>query len=106
MITYTVRPLLGIPLTWVTEITHIQPDRYFVDEQRRGPYALWHHEHHVGEERGGTRMTDRITYAPPLGWLGDAVHPLLIRPKLESIFNHRHQVLEGLFGQAEPLSDE
>lgn len=98
MIAYTVRPLFGIPLQWVTEITHIREGSYFVDEQRMGPYALWHHEHWVEPEGEGTRMMDRITYAPPLGWLGRLAHPLLIRPKLNEIFSYRRRALENRFG--------
>ncbi|MGM0505623.1 MAG: SRPBCC family protein, partial [Bacteroidota bacterium] len=99
MISYIVRPLLGFPVRWVTEITHITEGEYFVDEQRIGPYALWHHEHHIRPNRNGTSMLDRITYAPPLGWLGALVHPILVRPKLDAIFDYRHQALERLYGR-------
>lgn len=98
MIEYRVRPLLGIPLTWLTEITQVRDREYFVDEQRRGPYALWHHEHWFRAlPDGNVEMEDRITYAPPLGPLGTLVHPWLIRPQLERIFAHRARVMAELF---------
>lgn len=98
VIAYTVRPLAGIPMTWVTEITHIRDMSYFVDEQRMGPYALWHHEHHIRPADGGTLMEDIISYAPPFGVLGALVHPFLIRPQLEKIFAFRGKALAQIFG--------
>jgi len=71
IITYKVTPLLGIKLNWMTEITQVKQGEYFVDEQRTGPYALWHHEHHFTEIKGGVHMTDIVHYALPLDLLGD-----------------------------------
>ena len=103
MIEYRVRPLLGIPLTWLTEITHVSDGEYFVDEQRRGPYTLWHHEHWFRAlPDGRVEMEDRVTYAPPLGPLGTLVHPLLIRPQLEKIFTHREKLMADLFPRGDP----
>lgn len=98
MIAYRVKPILGLPMTWVTEITHVKEGIYFVDEQRKGPYSLWHHEHWVEEIPGGTLMTDLVSYYPPMGFLGDIVHPLLIRPRLKEIFEYRRRSLEEIFG--------
>jgi ligand-binding SRPBCC domain-containing protein len=96
---YTVKPLLGIPLEWVTEITHIKENVFFVDEQRIGPYSIWHHEHHFEAIEGGVRMLDRVSYQIPLGFLGKLAHPILVEPKLKEIFNYRWNKVEELFGK-------
>ncbi|MEZ4982707.1 MAG: SRPBCC family protein [Saprospiraceae bacterium] len=85
MIKYTVKPMLGIPLTWVTEITHVEPLEYFVDEQRVGPYAIWHHQHFFKKIDGGIEMTDIVDYKLPLGPIGDIFHPILVKSRLEHI---------------------
>lgn len=97
IVVYRIRPLLRIPVTWVTEITHLEEGRYFVDEQRSGPYALWHHEHRIEAVEGGTRMTDLVSYAPPFGPLGRLAHALFLRRTLGGIFDHRRAVLDRLF---------
>ncbi|MCB0478543.1 MAG: SRPBCC family protein [Crocinitomicaceae bacterium] len=94
IISYKVKPLLGIPTTWVTEITHVQDLHYFVDEQRIGPYKMWHHEHFLEEKDGGVVMKDIISYQPPFGFLGRIANTLVIKSKLSSIFNYRFKVLE------------
>ncbi|QFZ53643.1 SRPBCC family protein [Oceanihabitans sp. IOP_32] len=99
IIQYIVTPILGIKTTWVTEITHVKDKRYFVDEQRFGPYALWHHKHFINEINGGVEMEDIIDYKVPFGLLGQWVHPILVKPKLEEIFNYRTSKLETLFGK-------
>lgn len=94
MIQYFVSPLLGIPMSWLTEITQIQKPHYFVDEQRIGPYRLWHHEHFfqcVDTEH--TEVRDLVHYVPPLGPLGAILNKLLIRPQLEAIFDFRETQL-------------
>lgn len=98
VITYTVTPILNIPLFWMTEITHVQEGRFFVDEQREGPYALWHHQHHFKEIPGGVEMTDLVHYKAPLGWLGDLANLFFIRRQLNQIFDYRWKVLEERFG--------
>ncbi len=98
IIQYIVRPVLGIKTKWVTEITHVVDGDYFVDEQRFGPYALWHHKHFIKEIDGGIEMEDIIDYKVPFGILGQLVHPILVKPKLEEIFNYRTKKLEDLFG--------
>ena len=99
IIQYIVTPVLGIKTKWVTEITHVRDLEYFVDEQRFGPYALWHHKHFIKEIEGGVEMEDIIDYKVPMGILGQMVHPFLVRPKLEEIFNYRTKKLEELFGK-------
>jgi ligand-binding SRPBCC domain-containing protein len=99
IIQYIVTPLLGIKTQWVSEITHIEDKKYFVDEQMYGPYALWHHKHFVKEIPGGVELEDVIDYKVPLGWLGQLVHPFLVKPKLEEIFNYRQEKLLELFGE-------
>jgi ligand-binding SRPBCC domain-containing protein len=98
IIQYIVTPVLGIKTKWVTEITHVMDKQYFVDEQRFGPYALWHHKHFIKEIKGGVEMEDIIDYKVPFGWLGQLVQPILVKPKLEEIFAYRTKKLEELFG--------
>jgi len=99
MIQYKVSPLLGIPLTWVSEISQVQEFEFFVDEQRVGPYALWHHQHHLAEINGGVLMTDIVNYKPPFGILGNLANSLLIKKQLRAIFEYRRTKLEELFGK-------
>lgn len=98
IIQYIVTPVLGIKTKWVTEITHVIDKHYFVDEQRFGPYALWHHKHFIKEIVGGVEMEDIIDYKVPFGFLGQLVQPILVKPKLEEIFNYRRKKLEEIFG--------
>ena len=99
IIQYIVTPVLGIKTNWVTEITHVVNKYYFVDEQRFGPYALWHHKHFIKEIDGGVEMEDIIDYKVPFGFLGRLVHPILVKPKLTEIFNYRTKKLIELFGE-------
>lgn len=99
IIQYIVTPVLGIKTKWVTEITHVQDKKYFVDEQRFGPYSLWHHKHFLKEIQGGVEMEDIIDYKIPLGILGQMVHPFLVKPKLDEIFEYRRKKLIELFGE-------
>ena len=99
IIQYIVTPVLGIKTKWITEITHVKDNEYFVDEQRFGPYALWHHKHFIKEINGGIEMEDIIDYKLPFGLLGQMAHPFLVKPKLEEIFNYRTKKLEELFGK-------
>lgn len=98
IIAYTVKPLLGIPVEWVTEITQVHKHKYFVDEQRKGPYKMWHHEHHFEEVEGGIKVIDIVSYELPLAPLGNLVHPWLVKPKLNEIFSYRTQVIKENFG--------
>lgn len=97
IISYTVRPLWGIPTNWVTEITHVEEKRYFIDEQRVGPYRLWHHQHIIEPHEKGVLMTDIVSYRPPLGFLGRIANTLVIRKKLNQIFEFRKTALETVF---------
>ncbi|WP_108867148.1 SRPBCC family protein [Aquimarina aquimarini] len=98
IIQYIVTPIAGIKNKWVTEITHIKDKEYFVDEQRFGPYALWHHTHFIKEIPNGIEMEDVIHYKIPFGIIGQCIHPLIIRPKLKEIFEYRKKKLIELFG--------
>jgi ligand-binding SRPBCC domain-containing protein len=95
-IEYRIRPL-GVSQRWVSEITEYEPPRLFVDEQRVGPYRRWHHRHEFREADGGTEIVDRVEYELPFGWLGRIVHGAVVRRQLESIFDHRGRVIDGLF---------
>jgi len=97
MIEYKVRPLLNIPLRWITEITHVKHQQYFVDEQRKGPYKIWHHEHHFKEVQGGVEMTDIVSYELPFGILGKMANPLIVKKKLDQIFAYRFKIVDELF---------
>jgi len=101
IIQYIVTPIAGIKMKWVTEITHVNEGKYFVDEQRFGPYKLWHHKHFINPIEGGTEMEDIVDYKVPMGYLGQAAHPFLVRPKLEEIFEYRQKKLTELFGKFE-----
>ncbi len=101
IIQYIVTPVMGIKTKWVTEITHVKDREYFVDEQRFGPYALWHHKHFIKPIDGGVEMEDIIDYKVPFGILGQMVHPFLVKPKLEEIFEYRQKKLVELFGKYE-----
>jgi len=99
IIQYIVTPVLGIKTKWVTEITHVVDKSFFVDEQRFGPYAFWHHKHFLKEVPGGVEMEDIIDYKIPFGILGQLVHPFLVKPKLNEIFTYRQHKLTALFGK-------
>jgi ligand-binding SRPBCC domain-containing protein len=97
IISYKVSPLLGLKTDWVTEITHVVDKLYFVDEQRIGPYALWHHQHILVPSEGGVLMKDIVTYAPPFGFLGAIMNSLIIKGKLNEIFEFRERCLKDMF---------
>ncbi len=96
-IRYTVRPILGIPLKWVTLITVAEAPHRFVDTQETGPYASWHHTHTFTAEGDGTAMHDRVEYRLPLGFLGEIAHRLFVKRQLNAIFDHRERVMHELF---------
>ena len=98
-IEYTVKPVFGIPMNWITEITHIKNMEYFVDEQRKGPYKIWHHEHHFKLVEGGIEMTDVVSYVLPFGILGKLAHVLFVKSALKKIFDYRHQKIEDIFNK-------
>ena len=98
IISYKVSPLFGIKTTWVTEITHIEDKKYFVDEQRVGPYAIWHHQHLITPIKNGVLMKDIVSYQPPFGFLGAIANTLIIRKKLKEIFDYRTVAVENKFG--------
>ena len=98
IIQYTVKPILGIKINWVTEITQVRDKEFFVDEQRFGPYTFWHHKHFIKEIEGGVIMEDVIHYKPPFGFVGVLLNFLFINSKLNSIFKHRELELIKTFG--------
>ena len=99
VIEYTVKPILGIPLYWMTEITHVQDKQYFIDEQRFGPYSLWHHQHHFKEIVGGVEMTDIVHYKLPFWFLGDIAQVVMVKKQLKEIFDFRFVAVEERFGK-------
>ena len=99
LITYTITPLLGVKMDWMTEITHVKDGEYFIDEQRFGPYALWHHEHHFKAIEGGVLMTDFLTYAVPFGVIGKLGNAVLIGKQVKKIFSYRDKAIVEMFGK-------
>jgi ligand-binding SRPBCC domain-containing protein len=97
VIEYRVTVFAGVRVRWLTEITHVEPMRRFIDEQRIGPYRLWIHEHRFESAEGGVWMTDQVTYALPFGLLGRLVHACFVRRRLEEIFDYRREVVERTF---------
>lgn len=99
MIRYKVSPLPGYRVSWCTEITHVSEGNYFVDEQREGPYAIWHHQHHLRDIDGGVLMTDIIHYKIPFGLLGRLANVLFVKRQLDRIFSYRLKKIEEMFGK-------
>lgn len=99
LIEYMVKPILGIPLYWMTEITQVEPLKYFIDEQRYGPYSFWHHQHHFKEVDGGVEMTDIVHYKIPFWFLGDIANSLIVKSQLQKIFDFRKEVTDKTFGK-------
>ena len=97
IVTYRVAPILGIKLNWVTEITHINNKMFFVDEQRFGPYIMWHHEHLFLQKGDKVEMTDKVSFKVPFGILGRIMTPIFVIPQLKKIFNYRYKLLEQKF---------
>lgn len=99
IIQYIVKPFPLVSTKWVTEITHVQKGTYFVDEQRFGPYSLWHHKHFIKEVTDGVEMEDIIDYKLPFGFLGQIMHPILVKKQLQKIFRFREKKLAEMFGE-------
>ncbi len=99
IITYYVRPVFNMKLFWMTEITHVKDKEYFIDEQRFGPYVLWHHSHFFKAIPGGVEMRDQVYYKLPFGPLGNLAHSLFVKSQLKGIFDYRFKVLEERFGK-------
>lgn len=93
IISYKINPFSWFQVTWVTEITQVIDKKFFIDEQRIGPYSFWHHQHFIEEYNGGVIMTDIVSYKPPFGILGNILNTLFIRKKLEAIFNFRSEAI-------------
>jgi ligand-binding SRPBCC domain-containing protein len=96
-IRYKITVFPFVRVDWLTEITHVKEPLEFIDEQRSGPYSLWHHRHHFQAVEGGVEMTDEVTYAVPFGWLGQVVHWIFVAREVNTIFDYRYRVLEKHF---------
>lgn len=99
LIAYHVKLIMGIKTKWVTEITQVREKEYFIDEQRVGPYTLWHHQHFIEVIKNGVLMTDIVSYKPPLSLLGNIANGLFIKKKLNQIFEFRKEALERKYGK-------
>lgn len=98
IITYTISPVLNISIKWATEITQIKEHKYFIDNQIKGPYTIWHHEHHFSKIENGIEMTDILFYDLPYGIFGKLLHKLFVKKKVEEIFTYREHKIKELFG--------
>lgn len=97
LIQYNISPFAGIKMPWVTEITQVKHQTYFIDEQRFGPYAFWHHQHHFEECEEGILMTDHLHYKLPMGFLGKLFAGNFVSQKIERIFDYRQQAVDNYF---------
>lgn len=98
IISYKVFPFPFMKINWVTEITQVKEKEFFIDEQRFGPYLMWHHEHWFEElTDGNTLMKDKISYKIPFGFLGHLAQILFIKKQLKAIFSYRYTTLEKMF---------
>lgn len=96
LIQYKIKPVLNIPMRWVTEITQCVDKQYFIDEQRFGPYSFWHHQHHFKAVEGGVEMTDELHWGLPGGLLGRLVAGWWVRKQVNHIFEYREKTLMGV----------
>ena len=99
IICYKISPFLNIPMNWVTEITHVKDYLFFVDEQRQGPYKLWHHEHHFKTVENEVEMTDILHYDIGKGIFGQIAGALFVHKQVRNIFDYRYERLEELFNK-------
>lgn len=103
IIDYYVSPILGIKMKWKTKITQVDFRKSFTDFQEKGPYALWNHHHEFIANEKGVLMRDSVDYQLPFGFLGEIVHKIFVKKKLEHVFSYRYKVLEELFNTKERL---
>ena len=99
IIAYEVSPILNIKMNWLTEITQVKDKSFFIDEQRMGPYKMWHHQHFFEEQNDGVLMTDIVTYIPPFGIVGDIANTFFIKKQLRNIFDYRYKVMDEKFNK-------
>jgi ligand-binding SRPBCC domain-containing protein len=99
IIDYTVSPLFGIKMKWQTKITQVDFQKSFTDYQQKGPYKLWKHHHQFIPNDLGVLMIDTLNYELPFGLIGQLTHWLIVKNKLNDIFNYRHKVLEDIFNK-------
>lgn len=98
-IRYRIKPMVRVPVIWVTEITEVEEGKLFIDEQKKGPYKYWHHEHHFAHDPAGVLVTDKLTY--DVGWwpVGGLVGKVWVDKQIDKIFDYRREKLVVLFGK-------
>lgn len=96
IITYRIKPMAFMPTRWISEITHVKTPTYFVDEQRLGPFRFWHHQHLFKEVARDVEIQDIVHYDMPLGPIGEMVHAISVRKRVEAIFDFRKKALEQI----------
>ena len=104
-INYVIR-WMGVPMKWKTIIRAYDPPRMFVDEQAKGPYRLWHHEHTFEETAAGVVIRERVDYRLPFGLLGQAAHALLVKGQLLEIFRYRQAGVAKMLAQPVVASED
>jgi len=97
IISYKIRLMPLVWMNWVTEITLVEDGSYFIDDQRSGPYKIWHHRHTFTETEDGVLMQDEVHYLLPFGWIGKVVHVLFVKAQLKRIFDYRREMLAEKF---------
>ncbi len=97
IISYKIRLMPFVWIHWVTEITRVENKHFFIDDQRSGPYKIWHHRHTFTETKNGVLMEDQVHYLLPFGIIGKIVHTLAVKAQLKNIFDYRKQVLAEIF---------
>ncbi len=102
IITYKVRPILNVPLNWMTEITQVSAPYFFVDNQKSGPFKIWHHQHLFKEIAKGVEMTDIVNYNVGFGVVGRLIEKAIVQKRVEEIFDFRYKKLEEIFGKYNP----
>lgn len=101
IIEYDVKSMFGIHFKWVSEITEVETNQFFVDEQKAGLFSVWKHQHYFIEIPGGVEMTDILQYRFRFGFLGAILHALFVRKRIEQMFNFRAGKLMAIFGRYE-----
>lgn len=98
MISYRMKAVFGIPMTWLSEVTHCNEPCRFIYQQRLGPFKFWSHEVCLTKQENGIILEDIMFYTMPMGWLGQLLNTLLIAEKLDQIFTVRHNYLQARWG--------
>lgn len=106
IITYKFNSGFGMPIYWTNEITHVEREKFFVDEQLDGPFGMWHHQHHFKKFNNEVEIKDVIHYKMPLWFIGDMMHAVMVKHQLRKIFTYRFQKIEEIMGKSKILTPQ